>query len=73
MQFRNGCDSNELYEEYKDFIRDTGLKDPLSKKSFEMRFSRLMDKHQIEKKKEDIIVDRVRVQKMIYTKRLLLE
>lgn len=72
INFRNECTSDDLYIEYKDFIRDTGLKDPLSKKCFEMRFSRLMEKHGVEKKRIDKIVDGKRVQSVVYRRKLMI-
>jgi hypothetical protein len=72
IEFRSGCDSDELYSEYKDFIRQSGLKEPLSKTSFMMRFSRLMDKHKITSKPTDKVTDGVRKQMRIYTRTLLL-
>ena len=44
---------DELYIAYKQFMDKSGLEFKDNKKQFEMKFGRLMEKYQVEKKKKD--------------------
>jgi uncharacterized protein YozE (UPF0346 family) len=73
-EFVHECDALQLYENYKEFMRSSGLDKPNSKKSFQMKFSRLMTKYSITSVQRDRGVGNERVRQTIYKRiNLLME
>jgi len=60
--------SMENYLAYKQYMVDNGLKYEISKKSFEMKFTKYMEKYAIVKRRKDMVADGVREQIMVYVK-----
>jgi hypothetical protein len=58
MEFVGERNAMENYNTYKQYLQANGLKYEISKKSFEMKFSKYMEKYQIQKK--PILLDMVR-------------
>jgi len=73
MSFTNGINSDELYFEYKQYMRQHGYDGAITSKSFLMKFAKYKDKYKIDIKKIDKVEDGVRVNKRVYSRTLLLE
>ena len=70
--FTSGCDADELYIEYKDFMRRHGYEQGITSKAFLMKFAKYKDKYRVEIKRDDKIVDGERSQRRVYVRKCLL-
>jgi len=54
MEFRGKLTSMDNYNSYKQYLHSNGLKYEISKKNFDMKFAKYIDKYNITKKRETI-------------------
>ena len=73
MSFTNEIDGEQLYNEYKLFMKRHGYEGNITSKAFLMKFSKYRDKYRVEVKRKDLIVMGERVQQRVYVRGLLME
>jgi uncharacterized Zn-finger protein len=73
QSFTNGIDGDDLYIEYKDYMRRHGYDGSITSKAFLMKFAKFKDKYKIDVKRIDKVEDGNRVSKRIYSRQCLIE
>jgi hypothetical protein len=68
LTFEDGVDSDALYFQYKQYMRQHGYDGTITSKSFIMKFSKYKDKYNIVVKKIDNVVEGQRMAKRIYSR-----
>jgi hypothetical protein len=72
VSFTSGCDAEELYIEYRDFMRRHGYEQNITSKAFLMKFAKYKEKYRVEIKHVDTIKEGIRVRGRQYVRGLLL-
>jgi hypothetical protein len=72
LSFTNGCNPDELYQEYKNFMRTRGYDAVLAYNGFLMKFSKFKDKYGISVKRTEKLVDGQRKTERRYHRECLL-
>jgi tRNA A37 threonylcarbamoyladenosine biosynthesis protein TsaE len=72
MDFTSGITSDELYVEYKEFMRRHGYEGICSSKAFFMKFAKYKDQYRVEVKQVDKLEDGIRVRGRCYFRGLLI-
>jgi hypothetical protein len=73
VDFTNGITGEELYVEYKDFMRRHGYENNITSKAFLMKFAKYKEKYRVEVKRIDKIEDGIRTTGRCYFRGLLIE
>lgn len=72
LDFTNGITGEELYVEYKEFMRRHGYENNITSKAFLMKFAKYKEKYRVEVRKVDKVEDGIRTQGRCYFRGLLL-
>jgi len=73
IEFLGELSSDDNYFNYKQFLQRNGYKFEITKKSFEMKFGKYIEKYNIIKKRKDTIEEGKRITTIVYSHTLLLE
>lgn len=73
VDFTNGITGEELYVDYKEFMKRHGYENNITSKAFLMKFAKYKEKYRVEVKQIDKIQDGIRVRGRCYFRGLLIE